>query len=86
MRHVAEEVVAVAFARPEVTPMFFALFGLVGEVIGAESQDNDLPNFERQILTGKEYPVPRNECQHALVVLWQSVRHSTPVTGHDPLN
>ena len=66
--------------------MFFPLFGLVGEVIGAESQDDDLPNFERQVLTWKEYPVPGNECQHALVVLWQAVRHSNPVTRHDPLN
>ena len=78
--------VAVAFPGPEVTPVFLALFGLVGEVIGAEPQDDDLPNFKRQVLAWKEYPVARNECQHALVVLWQAVRYSNPVTGHDPLN
>ena len=86
MRYVVEKVVAVAFSSPKVTPVFFAFFGLVGEIIPAEPQDNDLSNFKCQVLSGKEYAVAGDEGQDALVVLRQSVCYGNPFTGHDPLN
>ena len=68
MRHVVEKVVAIAFSSPKVTPVFFAFFGLVGEVILAKPQYNDLSDFKCQVLSRKEYAVAGDKGQDALVV------------------
>ena len=68
MCHIVEEVIAVAFASPKMTSVLCAFFCLVGEVILAEPQDNDLANFKCQVLARQEHSVTWNERQHALVV------------------
>lgn len=82
MAHVAEVVVAVAFALPKVYAKLGAFFRAIGEEVFDEAQHNHFADFKFEVFPGKVYLVVCDERQHALVVGWQLHVEVNPVQFH----
>lgn len=68
MADVCEEMIAVAFALPEVSAVFLALFGAFGVEVVQEAQYDYFAQFKFACFSRKIDLIARDTGQHALVV------------------
>lgn len=79
MGDICKEMIAVAFALPEVCAVFGHFVWPVSVKIFQKSQHNDLSNFELKIFAGEEDLVLRYEGQYPLVIIGQLFVDANPI-------
>lgn len=82
MAHVAEVMVAVAFALPEVDAKFGAFFGAIGEEVFDEAQYNHFTDLKFEVFPREVHFVVCDERQHALFVGRQLHGDINPIQFH----
>ncbi len=82
MAHVAEVMVAVAFALPKVYAKFGAFFGAIGEEIFDEAQYNHFTDLKFEVFPREVHFVVCDERQHALFVGRQLHGDINPIQFH----
>ena len=69
MGDLGEIPIAASFPGPKVKTVFFGFFGIVSEVIGAKTEDDDFADFKLKVFARQENFISGDEGQYTLVVV-----------------